>query len=232
MPKLNKLQKFAELLRYPNVLENFNTREPGLIGENGIPVDLKGHWQNHHFRNNHPLTLELACGRGEYTLGLAALHPQRNYVGVDVKGARIWKGAAQALERGLNNVAFLRTRIEQLDLFFAPGEVQEIWITFPDPFLLDSRANKRLTSPFFLSKYRQVIAPGALLHLKTDEYRLYEYTLRVLARDPQAQVLQDYSDVYQKSPVAPELSIQTHYERQHLAAGKTIKYIQFKLNHA
>ena len=145
MSKRNKLQKFAEILAYPHVVENFDPTNPKLLGENGVEVQRKGVWQKEQFGNTQAITVELACGRGEYTLGLARMYPERNFIGVDVKGARIWKGATISLEEGLSNVAFLRTRIEQVDLFFAEGEVDEIWITFPDPF--PAKKNRRLTAP-------------------------------------------------------------------------------------
>ena len=151
MSRRNKLQKFAELLTFPNVYENFDPENPQLIGLNGMPVDRKGKWKKEHFKNDFPITLELACGRGEYSLGLGRMYPERNFIGVDIKGARIWKGARIALEENLTNVAFLRTRIEQIALFFDPEEIDEIWITFPDPFLRKSKANRRLTSCRFLS---------------------------------------------------------------------------------
>ena len=134
MSRRNKLKKFAEILSYPNVYENYDPKNPQLTGKDGALVDLRGQWASKHFGNDCPITLELACGRGEYSLDLGRRYPQRNFIGVDIKGARIWKGARIALGEGLPNVAFLRTRIEQIQLFFEPGEVSEIWITFPDPF--------------------------------------------------------------------------------------------------
>lgn len=229
MSKRNKLQKFAELLAFPNVYENFDTENPGLIGAGGEPVDLKGRWRRQHFRNDHSLTLELACGRGEYTLDLARRYPDRNFIGVDIKGARIWQGARIALEEQLANAAFLRTRIEQIALFFDPGEVDEIWITFPDPFLRQSKANRRLTSVRFLEEYRKILQDGGLVHLKTDEPVLYEFTLEVLAGYPPAELLVHEADIYAHPLPFPELSTQTYYEKMHLAAGKQIKYIRFRL---
>ncbi len=229
MSKRNKLQKFAELLTFPNVFENFNPKAPVLIGQTGHEVDLKGKWKSKHFQNNHPITLELACGRGEYTLDLARQYPARNFIGVDVKGARIWKGARIALDEKLENVAFLRTRIEQIALFFDPGEVEEIWITFPDPFLRKSKANRRLTSPNFLKTYRKILKPGGLIHLKTDEPNLFAYTLEVLAEEKEVAILYQDDDIYAKPLPIPELATTTYYEKMHLEAGKTIKYIQFRL---
>jgi tRNA (guanine-N7-)-methyltransferase len=229
MNRLNKLQKFAALLSYPNVFENFNVQNPVLIGANGASVNIKGKWGQEFFKNDHPITLELACGRGEYSVALAQMYPDRNFIGVDIKGARIWKGADFALKNNLSNVAFLRTRIEQIDLFFEPQEISEIWITFPDPFLLDRRSEKRLTSPFFFEKYRQVLKKDALVHLKTDELRLHEYTLGVLSKDSNAKLHYQDDDIYTKALPLPELAIKTHYEKMHLAEQKTIKYSQFQL---
>ncbi|MCL4162187.1 UNVERIFIED_CONTAM: hypothetical protein GTU68_051039, partial [Idotea baltica] len=137
---------------------------------------MRGRWREQHFGNKAPLILELACGRGEYTLALAAHFKEQNFIGVDIKGARIWKGAKMALEQQLDNAAFLRTRIEQIELFFTPEEVDEIWITFPDPFLKKGKANRRLTSASFLDRYRKILKKGGLLHLKTDDPTLYNFT--------------------------------------------------------
>ncbi|MCO6476736.1 MAG: tRNA (guanosine(46)-N7)-methyltransferase TrmB [Phaeodactylibacter sp.] len=229
MSKRNKLQKFAELLTFSNVYENFNPLEPHLYGLNGEPVSLKGEWGAKHFGNDKPITLELACGRGEYTLGLARQNPHRNFIGVDVKGARIWKGARIALEEKLDNVAFLRIRIEQIATFLAPGEASEIWITFPDPFLRKSKANRRLTAPRFLNEYKKVLQPGGLIHLKTDEPQFYEFTLEVLADYPGAEILYQDDDIYAKPLPIPELELKTYYEKMHLEEGKKIKYVRFRL---
>ncbi len=230
MSRRNKLQKFAEVLSFPNVYENFDASNPALAGENGVPVDLKGKWKEAHFKNNQPLTLELACGKGDYAIGLAQRFPERNFIGVDIKGARIWRGAKTALEAGLHNVAFLRTRIEQLSLFFDGNEVDEIWITFPDPFLRKGKENRRLTSANFLNQYPKLLKKGGLVHLKTDDPTLYEYTLEVLAEQKNYTLLYHDDDIYAKPLPMPELEIKTFYEKQHLAAGKTIKYIRFRLD--
>lgn len=229
MSKKNKLEKFADLLTFPNVYENFTPRDPQLIGLNGEEVTRKGEWASRHFGNDHPITLELACGKGEYTLGLARRYPQRNFIGVDIKGARIWKGAGIALRESIENAAFLRTRIEQIAHFFEPGEVREIWITFPDPFLRKSKANRRLTSARFLDEYRKILQPEGLVHLKTDAPSLYEFTLETLAGYPDATLLYHDDDIYSKPLPVPELEIKTYYERMHLDEGKTIKYVQFRL---
>lgn len=229
MSRRNKLQKFAELRDFPNYYQNENPEAPGLTGLGGAPVDLRGCWLSDHFKNSNPLTLELACGRGEYTVALAQRLPNRNFLGVDIKGARIWKGARIALAEGLGQVAFLRTRIEQIDLFFAPEEVSEIWITFPDPFLRQCKANRRLTAPSFLDRYRRFLKSGGTVHLKTDDRQLYDFTLDTIAAYPQAQLLYHDNDIYSKPLPMPELEIKTYYEQMHLHKGKTIKYVRFQL---
>lgn len=230
MSRRNKLLKFSQILAFPNVYENYDPREPSLVWKDNVKVERKGQWKTLHFEHEHPLTLELACGRGEYTLDLARMYPNRNFIGVDVKGARIWKGARIALEESLNNVAFLRTRIEQIAFFFEPEEVDEIWITFPDPFLRNSKANRRLTAPNFIEAYRQILRKGGLVHLKTDEVNLYEYTLNVLNEDQQVKILYQDDDIYSKELPFPELATKTYYEKMHLAKGKTIKYVRFTIN--
>jgi tRNA (guanine-N7-)-methyltransferase len=230
MSKRNKLQKFAELLTFPNVYENFDAKEPSLVGEHGEPVELKGQWNEKHFKNDHPITLELACGKGDYTLGLARMYPERNFIGVDIKGARIWKGAGIALQENLTNAAFLRTRIEQIEAFFEPGEIKEIWITFPDPFLRKSKANRRLTAPSFLKRYRRLLPKGGLVHLKTDSPELYAFTLESLEETPFATLLYHDDNIYAKPLPMPELELKTFYENMHLAEGKTIKYVRIAID--
>ena len=230
MSRRNKLQKFTEILSFSNVYENSDATNPGLACGNGVPIDLKGKWKEVHFKNDHPITLELACGKGDYAVGLAQRFPDRNFTGVDIKGARIWRGAKTAIESGLENVAFLRTRIEQLALFFDENEVDEIWITFPDPFLRKGKENRRLTSPNFLVLYPKLLKKGGLIHLKTDDPAFCEYTLEVLAKQKNYSLLYHDDDIYAKPLPMPELEIKTFYEKQHLAAGKTIKYIRFRLD--
>lgn len=230
MGKKNKLKKFEDLHRYPHVYENPDPVNPGLTAQDNVRVDLKGKWAGEHFRNENPLTLELACGRGEYTVALAEAYPEVNFIGIDVKGARMWQGASIALEKGLANAAFLRTRIEQIDLFFTPGEVSEIWITFPDPFLRVSKSDKRLTSPRFLHLYRKILASAALVHLKTDDTTLYEYTLQVLRSDPACRIICHNADIYASPLAFDELRFKTHYEMEHLSDGRKIKYIRFCIN--
>lgn len=230
MSRRNKLLKFTQLHEFTNVYENFDAGESTLVGKLGEEVDMRGKWNAQHFHNDHPITLELACGRGEYTLALAARFPDRNFIGVDIKGARIWKGAGRALERGLQNAAFLRARIELISFFFEPSEVSEIWITFPDPFLRRSKSNRRLTSPVFLNAFKKILKPGGLVHLKTDEGQLYDFTLETLATEPSYELLYHNDDIYASELPFEELGFKTYYENQHLAAGKSIKYVRFVLN--
>jgi tRNA (guanine-N7-)-methyltransferase len=208
-----KLLRFKQIKDFSNVLE--------------YPKDIAGSWKDV-FSNQQPIILELACGRGEYTVGLAELFPEQNFVGVDVKGNRIYLGAKKALERPLPNVRFLRTQIEMIGDYFKAGEVDEIWITFPDPQLRTSRAKKRLTHPRFLRLYAQCLKPGGLIHLKTDSPRLYQFTLDVIER--YGLILHEKNDhVYAVTPSDPRLSIQTHYESLDIAGSKRIHYICFGL---
>lgn len=225
----NKLKKFAEMGRFPNVFQNFDFHDPQLIGKEGKEVELKGKWKTAYFDNQHPITLELACGRGEYTVNLAKLNPDRNFIGVDVKGARMHKGAKMALYENLSNVAFLRIRIEQIDVFFDKGEVDEIWITFPDPFLKPTDRNKRLTSPLFLGRYRNILSSPGTVHLKTDSGPLYEYTNQIADELEGVKINYNDPDIYKGKLPIPELEIKTHYEKMHLAEGKDIKYIQMEI---
>jgi tRNA (guanine-N7-)-methyltransferase len=229
MSRRNKLKKFSEVLSFPNVYENPDATNPGLIGENGVFFDLKGNWNENHFKNKNQLTLELACGKGDYTVELARQYPGVNFIGIDIKGARIWRGAKTALEQKILNAAFLRTRIEQINLFFDTGEVDEIWITFPDPFLKNGKENRRLTSPFFLGKFKEILKPGGILHLKTDDDTLYEYTLKTLHKNCDYKILWQGDDIYAGELAFPELNIKTFYEKGHLSKGKTIKYVRFQL---
>lgn len=229
MSRRNKLQKFAELLEFPNVYESFDPLNPQLVGEGGREVKMKGRWAAGHFGNDRPITLELACGRGEYTLGLARRFPDRNFIGVDIKGARIWKGARTALAEKLDNAAFLRTRIEAIAAFFEPEEVAEIWITFPDPFLKKGKENRRLTSPRFLEEYRKILRNGGPVHLKTDSTELFEFTMDVLPDYEPADVQYVNDDIYAGELPLPELELKTYYENMHLELGKTIKYVRFAL---
>jgi tRNA (guanine-N7-)-methyltransferase len=227
MGRKNKLKRFAEVASFPNVFEIDPTEPTFLSNQEGTSYDLRGEWASRHFQNDHPILLELACGKGDYTIALAKDHPGQNYIGVDIKGARIWKGARLALETSMKNVAFLRTRIEFIDRFFAPGEVSEIWITFPDPF--EGKITRRLTSPPFLDRYRRILKPGGIVHLKTDSDLLYEFTHEVIANDPACQILYTHPNIYSAPLDFPELEHKTYYEMKHLGAGRTIKYIRFTI---
>jgi len=231
MSRRNKLQKFAEVRTFHNVYQNFDSKEtqPLLLGAEG-KVNLKGKWQSMHFGNKNPITLELACGRGEYTLDLARRYPDRNFIGVDVKGARIWKGAKIALDEDLSNTVFLRTRIELINPFFAANEIDEIWITFPDPFLKERKIRRRLTAPNFLDRYRLLLKKGGLLHLKTDDPTLYEFTVETLEADPKATILYNKDDIYSEPLAFEELTTKTYYEKMHLEKGRKIKYVRFTIN--
>lgn len=191
------------------------------------PEGMAGGWHQH-FGNSNPLTLELACGKGEYTVGLSALYPDRNFLGVDVKGNRIYIGAKKCLENQQNNAAFLRTKIDQITDYFAPAEVNEIWITFPDPQLRRSRHAKRLTHPKFLRKYQQFLASGGIIHLKTDSPVLYQFTLWVIDLY-KLELISNIDHLYAASDISPELAIKTHYEGLDIAQSNRIHYLAFRL---
>ena len=208
-----KLIRFAELDTFPNVLQ--------------FPKDMAGKWSSF-FKNKNPLTLELACGKGEYAIGLGQLYPQRNFIGIDLKGNRIWVGAKKALQNNLTNVAFLRTQIDQVTDYFAKEEVAEIWITFPDPQLRMSKAKKRLTHPKFLRLYQQFLVPGGSIHLKTDSPNLYRFTKTVIELYG-CPLHKDSDNVYKEEPVPEELKIKTHYESLDIAGSNRIHYLCFSL---
>lgn len=220
MGSKNKLKRFRENETFSNVIQP--TRTDLTDGFN-----LKGKW-SHFFKNDNPITLELGCGKGEYSLALARLYPNRNFIGVDIKGARFWRGAKTALEENINNVAFLRTQIELIDLCFAENEIAEIWITFPDPQIKFKRTKHRLTNPTFLKKYQNILINDSVIHLKTDSEFLHGYTLGLIEAQGHA-LLYAHHDVY-RNPQAPEDAIltQTFYEKQFLAKKKPITYIKFK----
>ena len=223
-----KLKKFAELQTFPNVYDNLDVRDPKNTVLNGQLVDIKGTWHSAYFKNNNPITLELACGRGEYAIALGQMFPERNFVGVDIKGSRLHKGAKEAIEAGLTNVAFLRTRIEQIEHFFVENEISEIWITFPDPFLRDSKSNRRLTSVPFLNRFRKFLQPEGIVHLKTDSPDLYDFTLDICRNTEGVKFLFSDSDIHSKPLIMNELGVQTYYEKANIAKS-TIKYVRFKI---
>ena len=221
----DKLRKFAEISTLSNVFQNFTWPEVSLQNYKGEILEMKGLWHKH-FENEHPLILELACGRGDYSLGMAKVFPDKNFIGIDIKGNRIWSGAKEALQEDLHNVAFIRTRIEELTHYFGKGEVDEIWITFPDPFLKDRQRRNRLTYTRFLNIYQQILKPDGVVHLKTDSTELYEFTMEML-EEQKCVVLIDNNDIYHKGYEESLLDIKTKYEKMHLAKGKTIKYLKF-----
>lgn len=189
---------------------------------------IRGKWNELYFKNNHPITLELACGRGEYTIGLAGQFPDRNYIGIDIKGERIWKGSTWAVEQGLPNVAFLRTQILLIENFFKENEADEIWITFPDPRPRKRDMKRRLTSPRFLEMYKKLLKPGGYIRIKTDNTGLYNYTLEVLAERTDITDLKFTDNLYQ-SDLRPEcFDIKTRYEEEFASKGELIKYLRFK----
>jgi tRNA (guanine-N7-)-methyltransferase len=210
-----KLIRFEELKTFPNVLQ--------------YPKEMQGKW-NEFFKNTNPITLELACGKGEYTVGLAALYAERNFIGIDLKGNRIWVGAKKCLQQNLSNAAFLRIQIDKIADNFSAGEVAEIWITFPDPQLRTGKAKKRLTHPKFLRLYKQVLQPAGLIHLKTDSPALYDFTKLIIEKYG-CILLEDLDNVYHNSEIGDELKIKTHYESLDIAGSNRIHYLKFSLPH-
>jgi tRNA (guanine-N7-)-methyltransferase len=209
-----KLQRFAEIKTFDNVYE--------------YPENMKGNWKAH-FKNDNPIVLELACGKGEYSIGLGKMDGSKNYIGVDIKGNRVWVGAKTALREGLTNVAFLRTQIQKLTDYFAPGEVAEIWITFPDPQLRAGKAKKRLTHPRFLRLYQQIINTAGVIHLKTDSPDLYNFTKTVIGL-ADLHLMRDMDDVYANADIEEYLTIKTHYEKLDIAKSNKIHYLQFRVD--
>lgn len=216
----NKLKKFEEMKSFPCVFEY----PFGRLRAEGF--SMKGNWRKDFFHNDNPIVLELGCGKGEYTVGLASAHPEKNFIGIDVKGARIWKGAKEATEREMKNAAFLRTDIELLQEFFAPGEVDEIWITFPDPQM--RKVRKRLLSSRFLGLYSGVMKTGGKIHLKTDSPFLYTFGTQFLKENNIIPTLST-ADLYGEGMADPEKSIKTFYEQQWLSRGKKIKLLEFDM---
>ncbi|MFZ4581851.1 MAG: tRNA (guanosine(46)-N7)-methyltransferase TrmB [Paludibacter sp.] len=215
----NKLSKFADMEQYPHVFQvsSHAVRE-------GNEFNMKGAWNEQFFKNNNPIVLELGCGKGEYTVGLAELFPNKNFIGVDIKGARMWTGAKDSHEKGLKNVAFLRTNIEMIFHFFAASEVAEIWLTFPDPQM--KKVTKRLTATNFIRSYLQFLQPSGLIHLKTDSNFMFTYTCQMVnVNGFEVNFLTD--NLYNSGLINPILKIKTYYEQQWLDRGLTIKYIQF-----
>ena len=207
---------------YPHVFEY-----PYSVVDN-VPFPMKGHWGETFFKNDRPIVLELGCGRGEYTVGLGRLFPEKNFIGVDIKGARMWTGATESLQAGMTNVAFLRTQIEIIDRFFAEGEISEIWLTFSDPQM--KKATKRLTSTYFMERYRRLLTDRGLVHLKTDSNFMFTYTKYMIEHNHlPVEVMTE--DLYHSGMADEILSIRTYYEQQWLDRGLNIKYIRFRLPH-
>jgi len=213
----DKLRRFAEVNTFNNVLQL----------DAGKP--FKGNWSAGFFKNNNPVVLELACGKGEYTVNLARLFPDKNFIGIDYKGNRIWRGAKTALEEGVSNVGFLRIQIETILDYFAPAEVDEIWITFPDPQPQVSREKKRLTSPRFLEKYKQILKPGGFVHLKTDNDGLHAYTTEKI-EEAGIKLHKKTEDLYHSEHADEVLSIKTYYEKKYLEENKNINYLKFSFD--
>jgi len=211
-----KLEKFAAIANMKNVYQHNPAH--------------KGAWASNHFGNNHPLVLELACGKGDYARGLAKQFTDKNFIGVDIKGNRLYTGATLANQQDITNVAFIREQIDHLDQYFEPGEIDEIWITFPDPFLKASKSRKRLTSPKFIEIYRKFLKPGGFVNLKTDSPQLYEFTKEVIG-EMNLNLVKDYPDVYASGKQETELyGIQTYYEQMHLKDNRTIHYLCFQID--
>lgn len=220
----NKLFRFSQINSFPNVVQ------PG----DRYPCpdhELRGNWCRDYFSNNHPIVLEIGCGKGEYTLGLAQAFAGKNFIGIDIKGDRLWKGAKAALQLGLQNVAFLRIQAERINHFFAENEVSEIWITFPDPQLQETRKRKRLTGPEFLERYSRIINNQGIIHLKTDNRFLFDFTLETI-REANHHLLAHTFNLYADDHLETHglKDIQTHYETKYLQEGLPIHYLQFRLN--
>jgi len=218
----DKLRRFAELNQFDRVFQ------PHISDISGKDYSLKGKWKQEVFHNTNPIILELGCGKGEYTIGMAKHFPGKNFIGIDIKGARIWKGAKASHEEKILNAAFLRTRIELITSFFGSAEVEEIWITFPDPQPTERRKKKRLSGPAFLKMYQSFLADGGIVHLKTDSDLLYGYTLDLLKHND-IEILFSTSDLYNSGIVDDILEIKTYYELKFLESGSTINYLKFRL---
>ena len=221
MGRGNKLERFAQIKTFPNVFEP----DKKILYER---YPLSGKWKQEVFKNNNPITLELGCGKGEYSVGLAEKYPGKNFIGIDIKGARMWKGAKYALENKLSNVAFIRSRIEFIENLFEAEEVDEIWITFPDPY--PKKPSNRLSSSFFLNRYKKILVPEGIIHLKTDSRQLHDYTMAVLQRNEIIPVTST-NDLYSSGGENDEiLGLKTYYEQLFLKENKPITYLKFRID--
>lgn len=219
----DKLRRFAENETFPNM---FQAQYIDLERENGF--SLKGEWRRDFFKNNNPIVLELGCGKGEYTVGLGRKYRDKNFIGVDIKGARMWRGCKTSIEENLYNIAFLRTHVQIIDKYFSEGEVDEIWITFCDPQL--KKPNKRLTSPRFLDIYSRILKPGGIIHLKTDSQELYDYTLEEVLIPNNYKIHYNTNDLYSTDDIHEVKEIKTYYENIYLKENKPITYLEFEIN--
>jgi tRNA (guanine-N7-)-methyltransferase len=216
MGRGNKIERVAELITFPNVFQ--------------YPDGIKGKWNEVYFKNDNPIIIEVGCGRGEYTVDLARRFPERNFIGLDIKGPRLWRGAKTFIEEGMENGAFIRTLIETITDYFARGEVSEIWVTFPDPQPKPSREQKRLVSSRFLDLYRQILKPGGLIHLKTDNEGLFKWAVESFEQNPGVQLLCATEDLYGSELIDDITAIKTTYESKYIAGGITIKYVRIMFN--
>ena len=221
----DKLKKWAEIREFDHVIQ------PAV--EDVFEKDhlLKGKWANFFLKNNYPIVLELGCGKGEYTINLAKKYNNKNFIGIDIKGARIWKGAREVEEMGLKNVCFIRTRIELISSFFSKDEIREIWITFPDPQSKRKREKKRLTNPWFINLYRDFLISEGIIHLKTDDFSLFEYTLDII-RQNNLELLFSTNDLYNTEVADEDLFVKTFYEQQFIEEGKKINFLSFRLTNS
>lgn len=216
-----KLKRYEEVVAFEHVVDLSHLRP-------GDTAAMRGKWREEVFGNSAPLTVELGCGKGDYSLALARQFPERNFAGIDIKGDRLWKAARQAEQEQPENLRLVRGRVDHITQMFGPAELEELWITFPDPHLKYRRRSRRMTAPNFLERYRNVLAPGGRIHLKTDSQELFDFTLETLEQE-KAEIRQRIDDVYALDEPPELLRIQTYYERQHLAKGRTIKYLRFTL---
>jgi len=220
----NKLKRFNENKTFQNVIEP--TRDEVINNT----LKLKGQWNKEFFKNSNPIVLELGCGKGEYTVGLAEKYPDKNFIGIDIKGARFWRGAKTAIENNMNNVGFIRTQIELIDYIFETEEVDEIWITFPDPQIKYKRTKHRLTNHQFLQRYKKILKASGIVHLKTDSEFMHGYTLGLLHGEGHEVLYANHNVYHQEGSPEEVTSIQTFYEKQYLEQNKPITYVQFKIS--